>query len=1251
VNRLISLSLFLSLCVFAQSVDSVLTGTATDPSGAGVPGARIAITNTRTGVAVRTESNSEGVYVFPSLAPGTWRLRAEKQGFQTLIFDQVSLEVGARASLNLPFTVGDTATSIEVKAEATSALGYETASTGGMLSGQQIQELPVTSRSALSLLYTQAGLVGDNIAGGRIGSLNITLDGLNVQDQRLNQGVSSPIGMSVDKIEEFRVITAPADAELGRGSAQIQLISRSGTNQFHGSLFEFHRNTVLNANDWFNNQRGNDPFTGQQASPRNILIRNQYGGRIGGPIRRNKTFFHFLYDAQKIRQRVSITNTTLTESARQGLVRFFPGVQNANAEARTPTVDLSGNPVRPATATGTLQTANLFGSDPNRARLDPSGTVQKMLALLPLPNNFRTGDGLNTAGYTWQRPSSQNSAQFNIKIDHTFNDQHRASVSYTHENQENTNLFSEQRFPDAPGGNTIYRDRMATVNLWSSLRPNILNEFRAGYLRPWLRFYTGWEVDKYKSLIPGASSYPYVIDFASFAPPVNIDDNPVGRISPLYQYSDNLTWIRGKHSLKGGFELRFSSSNGFNSTDVTPRAVIGTGGSPVVGVDRITGIGQNLTTATNILNDLAGSLSSLRQALNAPGGANPVYLPGEVKQRTWKRPEYGAFIKDDWKVRSNLTLNLGVRWDYYGVTYDAQGRTAGLVGGQAALWGITGTSFADQFQPGRLNGSLARVELIGPNSPNPSRQVHNDDFNNFGPAVGLSWQLPWFRRPTVFRTGYSIAYERNSLRVYDAVSGDAPGLRQVVTQTESRYLSLGSAAFPLQPVDKPLSLVPLTDRTQTVRAFQDNLRTPYIQNWSATLARELARGLTMEVRYVATKGTKLVRGTNIDEQIIFENGLLDAFQVTQAGGNAPILDRIFNDYNIAGVGRVNGTTITGSDAVRAISTTQGYLAAHSVASFADYISSNTLITGDRGGLLRRAGLPENFVYANPQFGSSRLTGNFANSTYHSLQVEFTRRYAKGWTLQGNYTWSRALGEEEGAGEEMIDSYRSARNWSLDKRLMSFHRTHVVRTSGTYELPFGPGRKYLTSKNAVLSRAVGGWRTSWIFNVFSGRPFGITSGRSSLNNFGDNTATSVVPIDPGTGEVTRMGNGVTYFANLLQVPDPSIALMTPSIRSRATMRAIADSTGRILLVNPTPGTLGSLQGSFLEGPGNFRLDLNVVKRIPIAEKTNLEFRADAINLTNTPQFDNPNSDMNSVNFGRITGATGERILVIGMRLNF
>lgn len=1254
--RLASVFLALSTILFGQSSEAVLSGTVGDTSGAVMPGVSVVLENAATGVRHEGKSNDSGVYVFPGLQPGSYRLSAEQDGFKRAVYNGIKLEVGARLQLNVKMEVGAVAESVQVTAEDANLLGYATASVGGMLSGQKVLDLPLPARNALSLVYTQAGLLGDNFAGSRIAAVNVTLDGVNVQDQRNNNGVSSPVFTSVDRIEEFRIITAPADAEFGRGSGQVQMLTRSGTNQFHGSLFEFHRNTVLNANTWFNNQRGTDPRTGEAISPRNNLIRNQFGGRIGGPIVKNKTFFHFLYDAQRIHSSSAVTQTVFTEAARQGLFRFFPGVRNGNAESLSPTVDLSGNPVRPGTASGDLQNVRLFGLDPNRTGADPTGTVQRMFGVMPLPNNFRSGDGLNTAGYTWRRPSIDNFDVWNVKFDHTFNSSHRLSYTYNIEDEYEFNTRYEQRFPEAPGGNIKRRDHFHTLAFVSTLRANLLNEFRVGVLRPDFRAYAPWELEENVNFLPKAGNTAYIPVFNLVSSVVVDDDDPVRLFSPFYQFTDNVTLIRGKHAFKGGVDVRFPSSNSFNSSDVMPRVNFGTGGTAILNLERIAGIGQNLANARNMLNDLSGSVANVVQALNATGGSNPAYEPGLYKYRHWKRKELSLFFKDDFKVTPNFTLNIGVRWEYYGVPFDPNGRTASLEGGSGSIFGLSGTTFADLYQPGHLTGSLTRVNLIGPKTANPGKKLYNEDYNNFAPAVGFSWALPWFQRKTVFRAGYGIAYERQSLRLVDVVSGDQPALRERVVYTQADYMDMRSVRFPLTPQGVPLETIPLTDRSQTVRVFDQGLRTPYIQNWNATLQREVGKGMVVEARYVGSKATKLLRGADVNERNIFENGLLDAFVVTQAGGNAPLLDRIFNGINVAGLGVVNGTTIRGSDAMRAISLTQGYLSGNNVASFAEYLNTNTAFTNVRGGLLRRAGLPENFVMANPQFTSARLTGNYANSTFHSLQMEFSKRFSNGWTFQGNYTFSKALGEEDGDGDSLNLSYRSSRDRSLDKKLLGFHRTHVARSSGTFELPMGPGKLLFRNARGFWARLLERWQVGNIINLFSGDPITITSGRASFNSFNaaSTPASAAAELGKNLGSIVRSGRGVAYFSGLQQVRDPYVSRITAvnGIQAASTMQAIADASGRLLLVNAVPGSPGTMGVGFFEGPGAVRFDLNVVKRVRMAERLTLELRGDAISALNKPNFSNPNTDINSVNFGRITGTDdGNRIMVVSARINF
>ncbi|MBM3768927.1 MAG: TonB-dependent receptor, partial [Acidobacteria bacterium] len=305
----IAIAVLLSISGYAQSTDAIISGSVIDPSGAGIAGSRVIARNTQTGVVSESETNAAGGYVFPALQPGTYQISADHTGFRKYVINELEVEVGAKLSLNLSLEIGAAAEVIEVRAEAVQQLAYLSASVGTVISGKRVLELPLAGRNAMDLLKTQAGVTGanggQNFNGARVGSLNISVDGTNAQDNLLNSLFLATVssGISVDRIEEFRIVTSPADAELGRGSGQIQALTRSGTNTFHGSLFEEHRDRSLNANSFFNNQRGQG---------RDRLIRNFFGGRVGGPIRKNRTFFNFFYERRYERFSQTVTSTVLT---------------------------------------------------------------------------------------------------------------------------------------------------------------------------------------------------------------------------------------------------------------------------------------------------------------------------------------------------------------------------------------------------------------------------------------------------------------------------------------------------------------------------------------------------------------------------------------------------------------------------------------------------------------------------------------------------------------------------------------------------------------------------------------------------------------------------------------------------------------------------------------------------------------------------------------------------------------------------
>jgi hypothetical protein len=1211
-----------------QSTNASIAGNVTDPSGQAIPNVTVTAENTDTGITLTTVTNETGVYTFPSVQPGTYRLTAELAGFRKNVYESVTVNVSARLNLNFPLEVAGVTQEVEVTTSSDSPLLASTASVGGVITGKEIQDLPLPDRDALGLVLTQPGLIGSNFGGARIDALNVTRDGINVMDQRIDSGVNSIVTPSVDLIQEVRVITAPVDAEFGFGSGQVQMLTKSGTNQFHGTLFESNRNTALTANSFFNNLLG---------VPRDDLIRNQFGGALGGPIARNKTFFYFLYEAQRQVTRAQVTSTVLTAPARQGNFRFFPGVLNANADAAVPTVDLLGNPVKPAQATGELQSFNVFGVDPNRLVPDRSGTVQRMISFMPEANNFRFGDGLNTAGHTWRRRDTGDTDQANIKFDHVLNERNHLSVSYSYENDRAVNGFMGQQYPNGAGGKFTYAAGFYSLNLVSTISASVLNEFRAGAQRARYRFYGPWEIGAGESVLPATPrGGRYIPIFNLVTPPVAIDNDPQGRISPLYQYADTLNWQRRQHAMKMGGEIRFRSSNGFNSFDVMPRAYLGSGGVAVAGINAgaIPGLGSNTALAQALLNDLSGSLEYVTEAFNAAGPPNLAYVPGLGKHRTWRQREFSLFFQDDYKVKPSLTLNLGLRYDYFGVPWEANGRAAALVNGSSGLFGLSGTSWSDLYSPGHISGSLTQVQLVGKNSPNPNAQIYNDDWNNFAPVVGLSWSLPWFGKDkTVLRAGYSVSYQRSGLRVIDVVSGDEPGLNLDLAFATNQYFDLSRLQLPFSITDKPLDTVPLDDRFRAAYAFDTNLRTPYIQNWNLSIERDLPVGSTLTMRYVGSKGTKLLRSVNINEANIFESGILEAFVTTQRGGNAPLFDRMFRGLDL-GLGAINGSSVTASASLRDNANTYFYFANNNVGAFASYLNTTSDFTGERGGLIRRGGLAENTVVGNPQFSRANFVGNLSNSTYHSMQIDWNKRLSHGLVFDSNYTFSKTLGDEEANDEFLETTLRNGRNRRFDRRPLTFGVTHVFRNSGTFEVPLG------------------NFQIGTILNFFSGHPISFYTDVSSFNQNSDQPDL-VSAFSKGTGRVVKSSDGVRYFTGLHQVEDPAIGRLTPQqqLNEYSSLFALADSSGKLVAVNPTPGTNGNMAYGYLEGPGVFRFDLNILKRFRIRESLQLELRADAINVLNTPQWGDPDTNINSPDFGRITSAGGNRLIVLNARINF
>ena len=1416
----VSIMLLLGLAAFGgsafgQAIGSI-TGTVQDASEARIPGVSVTATNTATGVKTVTVSNESGSYNFPNLAVGPYTMEAVLPGFRNARVANIELGNNETQRYNLTLQVATLGTSVEVTLDARDVLAVSSASVGEALTQNQVTSLPMIGGDVLDLISILPGFRegnntpgnnNDSFAGISSASINTVRDGLSVSDGRFDNGVFATTMISPDMVAEIRLILTPVDAEMGRGNGQVQITTRSGTNRFTGSAVWSIRNSALDANTWDNNN-DIDPATGLW-SPTipNWTNQHQVTVSYGGPIIRNKTFFFALVDKNFVRTRSTVNGLVLTDTARQGIFRYFDGwtpddADGALTTTSRPAVNFQGLPLAPTTnqngtpysgsglvcfsvfgnqkvnpdtfqmspfgasdcpgGTAILPTSTSVGQpywDVGRQVADTTGFMKNFVALMPKANNFQGGDGLNTAQIRWTRTAVNNGInsaaaygaasdierkQFNFKVDHNVNQNHKANFGLTIERDQEGANFSN--WPNMPQGLTRRAPWILTSSFTSTLSSTMLNEARFGVRRNILNEFEPWEhpnstiaEEAQAFLLQGSQGIPAVFNPALLSgansPYNNGDYN--GNKTPLYSFGDTLSWTKGTHSFKFGGEVRLTRSVGYNGIPARPRPLI-TGGdgvntpaniAPTQGAtNRLPGLvttgGANSaqSTARNLLYFMHGSIDQANQlywiddANDVANGTWESFATLERKFRDQILNETSFFVKDDWKIRPSLTLNLGLRWEWYGVPYIGSGFTTTTPGQGIGLFGAGRTGLGDTspfnrwLSPGGdiflsgygPSGSLTcsmgtpsgisgipnsncdpslitGVEFVGPNSPNPDKSVYRNDMNNFGPAVGFAWQLP-FGNPgqTTLRGGYQITYGgsgRNGI-ASDGFLGGAPG---ATSNANIDFAALGNPYLNLTHVP---SLVPLTPRNPAVpggtlgnvysragsfTAFDPNYTTPYVQNFTLSLTHQLSRLMTVDVRYAGTQAKKQNGDINLNELNVWKNPeLFNALETVRLGGNAPIFDQLFAGMNLnnttAGYGTI-GTTVggvvqTGSLHLRRRFDTE--LAQGDYEGIADFINSNTggaptagllgvnPAVPNVGGRILRNGcdrlangqttvgpsistplrcFPENYLVANPQFDTATYNTNTGSSNYHSMQAQFTLRPTAGLNFQATYSWAKSM-------ELQDDDWTDPLNRDADYRLASNHIPHDFRMNGTFELPIGPNRLLFGNSSGPIARIIEGWRMSWTYNIRSGSPATIEA-QDMLYN--DGTPDVVGPWNVRGGKVIwgqdigAANLGGTYFGPVgtyQVVTDPQCApggildytdAMNFSIRGECAsgLSAIADSSGRILLQNPLPGRRGTLGQRTITGPRVWRLDGSMSKTFRISESKQVQLRFDATNVLNHP----------------------------------
>jgi len=1215
---------------------------------------------------------------------------------------------------------------VEVTIAADTVLATTSASVGNVLPERDVLSMPLLNRNVLDLVATTAGVVYTpnafsaqpgssmvaNFGGTGPDAVNTTRDGLVTNDGRYNSsnGAYSGIFTSPDMVEEVKVTANNIDPTLGRGAAQVQMRTRAGTNEFHGAGFYTNNNSVLNAQGYFANL---------QNAPKNYVNRNQYGARLGGPIIKNKAFFFVLTDNQRYLDKRLVTSTVLTDSARAGIFRFMNnGQRNGAANSTAPSVDAAGNPLNPAA----VSSFNVFSDvkDPFRTGIDQTWVAPQYLQRMPHPNTWLNGttgagiptafDGLNTAGFSWLLPENgldgstgaspdTNRNHLTARVDYQINNKNKVNFVMTRE--KDWGVSQQTGEPDFPTGQFGQLQRLPyfySGAFTSTISATMLNEFRIGKKRDsWIGSsgldqgccLSASENTRTAAAQALYSSYPQVpnsfvymsnalalgnyVQFGVAAPRVTS--------SPYTQIGDTLSFTKGAHSFSAGFDFDWAGSYGANSGNsqtTRPNATIGLGVNPsLITASQPYAKGINasdITTASNLMAELAGSISQITHMVyleKATQTAFTNYTQDYLFYRYQHENDWDLFFKDNWKAGKNLTVILGMRYDKYGVPYDSFGLggryTSANGGGEASLFGCSGGSFAVMWQPGVGNcntasPTLTAGEFVGKNSPQPGKLIHPNDWKDFGPSIGFSYNVPKLGN-TVLRGGYGINYAAAATFLtysgdFGSLNGESQNLTATSFSTPNGYMSSGLIAsnqslFPLSATIQPLQAIglnqPLLSRSQSITGYADNWRAPYIQSFNLPIQHQLTRSVTFDVGWVGNKVGRVFLAHALNDVNVQTNGLLDAFNVVRAGGDSPLMSQIFQGVNFPGVGVVNGTTLTAGQALRTSATTNTFFANGSVGAFANFVNTDATLTGKPGGLLLNGNLPQNFIVVSPQWSGVTLRDNSDNSTYNAFQSHVTKRFSQGATGQFSYTFSKNIGDS---------GVRDQRNLSLGKGLLAVDRTHIITSNATYDLPFGKDHMFFQNTPGWVDRVINGWQLSSIATWASGAPmqFAATgigfTGPGTLYNTAQNTLDQVGTMPKGS--IVRGAGFVSYFNTLhtAKAPVPNFGADT-NLPGKFTNQVLLDASGNTIMQNPTPGHLGTmaLNDTTIKGPGTLSFNMAATKSVRISEDKKFTIRADAVNILNKPQWGAPNTNINGTTFGRITSALGNRTVTLDARIDF
>ncbi len=1246
----LALLLLLNVCPALGQMTSLGTVTVTvyDTQERVVQGAKLTLTEQASNKEFTADTQQIGSASFVTLPIGTYQLLVYKTGFKAEVVDSVIVEGGRTTDVKVTLQVGQVVEKIVVDAGNSPLIDTTSSAMATTLDLHQIEDLPIIGRDISSLAFLTAGYSGVPGNGTWDGLPMIaqgnSIDGVTSSTSRMKFAGNVQPGLQarLEDLQEMTVQTSQIDLNQGMGTStmQVNFVTRQGTNNYHGRIFEDFRNKSLDANSWLNNA---------YVLPRNPLILNEFGGSVGGPILKDKLFFFGSFSMAKQPGGYATSNSYLTPNAQQGIF----------------------------TLPSTGATVNLFTQvAPTSTVPIPTAVNSQIAAEQALINTAVTSGGAalvptsdpNLETVRWNVSSPITNYYPAFRVDYDVSSKVRVDLSF-----ENTKISQPNAAPPPfPGAG--FADRIAknhSNNYISSfgvnwtITPTLTNQFRGGYYYNAFWYSTGG-----KALWAPPTDLPQVTwaTLSSTNAPIagsgQTFNLPVSTYYPIVNAIDNAVWVHGTHTITFGFSFIREQDHYWNPPDGIQNDTLGlVNGDPALSAFDTyfaNAASGDRNEAEALYATLVGRVSGV-----APIGSGFPYLPKTGQYATTPGQAYnldelikawGLYAQDSFRVTPHFTVNYGLRWDFTGDDYDLTSAYHGAT--PAEIYGPSGVG--NVFKPGTLTGDL-----------NPSYDARSHQYSPWNvspqPTIGIAWNPNYTEGllgdlagggKTVVRAGFSIKrftepqqYFWNNatnhgiayFQYFSLVPGNGPGTFTPGTLSLDQTSSIPVTAYTLSPPAYAANL-PQTDWTWSYywggSGMDPNIKQPYLEDWNLGIQRQITPQNVLEVRYVGHRSVHQWISTDRNEINIFENGFLTQFKAAQAnlainqahgissfanngypGQQAlPIFDTAFQ-----GVGAANGyansvfiTDLTQGNA-GGLATLLAVPPAGGTSAYLCNMVGSSLSPCANQGYSTPGTYPLNFWQANPYGqGSGIGTGSYLAAQgygdYHSLQVEFRQKHWHGMQFDVNYTYSKTLGiqpDNQWLGTVNIFTIRDLRQ---SYGPTAFDLRHVVHASGTYDLPFGSGKALLNQKG-VVDKVVGGWSLGTIVTYETGLPFQLFGGYNTFNDYGDGglnfSGMTVAKLQSSVG-VYHTNGAYSYLINP--------ALLQPSGSCPSSF-----ITG--VCQNTTPGTLGA--NPWLYGPHMWNADLSLSKDVAITERFHFKFQAEMLNVFNHPNWAIPGAAPNYI----------------------